>query len=77
MPGGRRLLAFAALAAVVVAGCDRTDWRALHREVVPEGRADRQEIRWRLDLDAARDESRETGRPLFFWAMNGHPCGCT
>jgi hypothetical protein len=53
------------------------DWEALHREVVPAGEAAWQEVPWRLDLDAARSEAEATGRPLFFWAMNGHPCGCT
>jgi hypothetical protein len=59
--------------------CDAqgTDWEAVHRDVVPASRAAWEEVPWRLDLLAAREESRASGRPLFFWAMNGHPCGCT
>lgn len=35
------------------------------------------EVGWRLDLFAARQESFNTGKPLFLWMMNGHPTGCT
>ena len=34
-------------------------------------------IGWRIDLLAARDEAVKAGKPLFLWAMNGHPLGCT
>ena len=34
-------------------------------------------IAWRTDLADARSEARTTGKPLFLWAMNGHPLGCT
>ena len=32
---------------------------------------------WRTSLGAARIEAAAAGRPLFLWAMNGHPLGCT
>jgi hypothetical protein len=68
-----------ALALLPLAACDvdEASWRGLHREVVPASSAPWQSIPWRLDLAAARAEAASTGRPLFFWAMNGHPCGCT
>ena len=34
-------------------------------------------IAWRTSLWAGAWESQQTGRPLLFWGMNGHPLGCT
>lgn len=36
-----------------------------------------QDVPWRTDLAAARREAARTSRPLFLWAMNGNPLGCT
>ena len=36
-----------------------------------------QKIAWRSDLGEARREAAGLGRPLFIWAMNGNPLGCT
>jgi hypothetical protein len=36
-----------------------------------------QQIPWRTSVLQARNEARDLGRPLFFWIMNGNPCGCT
>lgn len=36
-----------------------------------------QQIGWRTDLDFARREAARLQRPLYVWAMNGHPLGCT
>lgn len=34
-------------------------------------------IPWRTNLMRARKESQDTGKPMFWWIMNGHPLGCT
>lgn len=34
-------------------------------------------IPWRTNLMRARQESQESGKPMFWWIMNGHPLGCT
>lgn len=34
-------------------------------------------IPWRLDLNVARQQAQDSGKPLFIWVMNGHPMGCT
>ncbi len=36
-----------------------------------------QEIRWETDLRDACAATAEQGRPIFLWAMNGNPLGCT
>ena len=35
------------------------------------------QIPWRTDVAQARAESQRTGKPLFFWIMDGNPLGCT
>lgn len=49
----------------------------LLKDLVPLGSEPWETIPWRTDLLAARAESIATSRPLFLWAMNGHPLGCT
>lgn len=34
-------------------------------------------IPWQTDLLAAQRSAAESHRPLFVWAMDGHPLGCT
>jgi hypothetical protein len=50
------------------------------RERVDAMRPDReawQTVPWRTDLDTARREAAALQRPMFIWAMNGNPLGCT
>jgi hypothetical protein len=35
------------------------------------------EIPWQTDLRDACRLAAETGKPIFLWAMNGNPLGCT
>ena len=36
-----------------------------------------QAVPWQTDLWEARRLALEVGRPIFLWAMNGNPLGCT
>ena len=36
-----------------------------------------QAIPWQTDLWEARRLAAEQGKPIFLWAMNGNPLGCT
>jgi hypothetical protein len=36
-----------------------------------------QSIPWQTDLRAARPIAQEAGKPIFLYAMNGNPLGCT
>jgi hypothetical protein len=36
-----------------------------------------QAIPWQTDLWQARRLAAEQGKPIFLWAMNGNPLGCT
>jgi len=35
------------------------------------------EIPWQTDIRDACRLAAETGKPVFLWAMNGNPLGCT
>lgn len=35
------------------------------------------DIPWQTDLRDASRLAMETGKPVFLWAMNGNPLGCT
>ncbi|HIA65470.1 TPA: hypothetical protein EYN98_05285 [Candidatus Poribacteria bacterium] len=35
------------------------------------------EIPWEINLWQARQKAGQQNRPLFIWAMNGNPLGCT
>lgn len=34
-------------------------------------------IPWKISLLEAQNEAAESGKPIFIWAMDGHPLGCT
>ena len=36
-----------------------------------------QAIPWEVDIWEARRRATEAGKPVFLWAMNGNPLGCT
>ena len=61
----------------VVAPVTRAEFEKLRKELVPAAKAAWETIPWRSDLLAAREEAVKSGKPLFLWAMNGHPLGCT
>ena len=56
---------------------DEARFRELHAALAPDATETWRTIPWRTDLGAARAEAARLGKPLFLWAMNGHPLGCT
>jgi hypothetical protein len=53
-------------------------FRAVSRYVRPAPEESRwREIPWQTDLRDACRIAAETGKPIFLWAMNGNPLGCT
>ena len=66
--------------AVVSSGptADKTTFRDLLSYIRPKPEELRwQAIPWQTDLRAARRLAEEVGTPIFLWAMNGNPLGCT
>jgi hypothetical protein len=53
------------------------EFQKLHRELQPDPKAMWRTIPWKTSvLDAQAAAARE-GKPIFIWAMDGHPLGCT
>lgn len=49
----------------------------LHAELQTSPDAIWRSIPWKLSLLEAQAEAARTSKPIFIWAMDGHPCGCT
>lgn len=52
------------------------NWRELHTELQPADEPWRT-IPWKIALLDAQKTAAEEKKPLFIWAMDGHPLGCT
>lgn len=53
------------------------EFRRLHAELQPDNDEPWRTIPWKTSvLDAQRDAA-ESNKPIFIWAMDGHPLGCT
>jgi hypothetical protein len=53
------------------------EFKKLHAEIVPKEKECWEKIAWKIDLFEARAIAYKTKKPIFLWAMNGHPLGCT
>lgn len=71
-------LPFAVLCAVVLPSDLTTDeFRSLHQKLEPAADEPWKTIPWKISLIEAQQEASESKKPLFIWAMDGHPMGCT
>jgi len=58
-------------------GLALAEFETLHRQLQPTGEEAWRTIPWKTAmLDAQATAARE-GKPIFIWAMDGHPLGCT
>ncbi|SVC61068.1 uncharacterized protein METZ01_LOCUS313922 [marine metagenome] len=58
-------------------GLTEAEFQKLHRELQPNPKATWRTIPWKTSvLDAQAAAAREE-KPIFIWAMDGHPLGCT
>ncbi len=55
---------------------DLDEFEQLHRSLAPAAEA-WQSIPWHSNLTSAQLAAIEQNKPLFIWAMDGHPLGCT
>ena len=51
-------------------------FEALHQNILPMEDA-WTTIPWQVKLAPAQRLAAQSGKPLFIWAMDGHPLGCT
>ena len=56
---------------------DLATFTRLQRELTPDPAAPWRSVPWQLDLLAAQRDAAAQHKPLFVWAMDGHPLGCT
>jgi hypothetical protein len=55
----------------------KKEFQQLHAAIVPSKAELWETIPWRIDLLESRTEAFRQKKPIFLWAMNGHPLGCT
>ena len=56
---------------------DEARFVELHALLKPDENVTWRRIPWRIELLAAQREAAAINKPLFVWAMDGHPLGCT
>lgn len=49
----------------------------LHKQMRPAKDEPWLTIPWRISLLDAQEAAAKEGKPIFIWAMDGHPLGCT
>ena len=49
----------------------------LRAELQPSGDEPWRSIPWKIDLLDAQQTAAREQKPIFIWAMDGHPLGCT
>ncbi|MCR9116063.1 MAG: hypothetical protein NXI22_03835 [bacterium] len=52
-------------------------FKELHTELQPEADEPWRTIPWKIDLIDAQQLAARENKPIFIWAMDGHPLGCT
>lgn len=52
-------------------------FRELHRQLQPSDDDLWRSIPWRTSVLKAQHVAAEENKPIFIWAMDGHPLGCT
>ena len=76
----RSLCAPAALALTLSSPCSAElsaeEFQTLHTSIQPDEEA-WTTIPWQTSLLPAQKLAVEEGKPIFIWAMDGHPLGCT
>lgn len=71
------LLLMVGLCGTAGAAQEPADWRATVAATCKIPDEPWRTIPWQTDLLAAQRLALEQDKPLFIWAMDGHPLGCT
>ena len=53
------------------------EFRDLQKVLTPDQNERWRTIPWKIALLEAQRTAAEQGKPIFIWAMDGHPLGCT
>lgn len=68
------LLTFASVSA---AELSESEFRKLHKLLQPAPDTPWRTIPWKVSLLDAQHTAVKENKPIFIWAMDGHPLGCT
>ena len=74
---------FFGLAFVIVASnatadeLTEADFLKIHAELQPDDSALWRSVPWKTSVLSAQQIAAEQKKPIFIWAMDGHPLGCT
>ena len=55
----------------------QADFEKLHKQLQPAPDEPWRTIPWKISLLDAQAAAAEQQKPIFIWAMDGHPLGCT
>ena len=58
-------------------GVSEAEFEELQRELQPDQNETWRTIPWRTSVLEAQAAAAKTSKPIFIWAMDGHPLGCT
>jgi len=65
-------------AATATAGeLTRAEFEKLHEQLQPDRSEPWRTIPWKISLLDAQQAAVKENKPIFIWAMDGHPLGCT
>lgn len=56
---------------------DEARFAALQEQLTPDPKAPWRSIAWQTSLLRAQRLAAAENKPMFIWAMDGHPLGCT
>ncbi len=71
------LILFLAIGQIQAQKLTQARFEKLHREIRPEKDAAWKSIPWKISLLEAQNLASKERKPIFIWAMDGHPLGCT
>lgn len=63
--------------ATVRAEFGEDEFKRLRSELTPDSAELWRTIPWRIAVLDGKKAATEAGKPIFIWAMDGHPLGCT
>ena len=55
---------------------DKVEFEKLHARLLPDQTEPWRQIPWKTSVLEAQNVAASEGKPLFIWAMDGHPLGC-
>ena len=71
------ILVLLSAASVMAAEFTEAEFQKLHAELQPDNTALWRTVPWKTSVLDAQQAAADEQKPIFIWAMDGHPLGCT